>query len=316
VAPRSPHVRIAGSAILTYCSAECLQTASAPIEVIPEGDPPRRRHWPRVMLHVALGGACLLHLSGAPEPAKPVVPASHAVAPPVVPPEPPTFGPAWPPAEEDWAATIAEDAWIHPLDGPERRMPANHARVFGAERPGERPPECRSGHCGVDLGGEVWGEPIHAVHDGVVDRVQRGPNEDHGGLYVRLAHRNGTVFTQYFHLAAIPKWVQPGRAVKAGTVIGLLGDSGIKESEQHLHFTLSVKPAKSVNERFIDPESLIALWPLRIPGAGGMVSTGAAPGVPHSSTPRKKRRASLDRAERPAEIASRAESAPNAAPAP
>src|SRR5262249_3521926 len=80
------------------------------------------------------------------------------------------------------------DAWIHPLDGPIRRMPMHDGRVFGAERPGERPVECAGGHCGVDLG-ETWGEPVMAVHDGVIDRVQRGPNPDHGGMYVRIAHR-------------------------------------------------------------------------------------------------------------------------------
>jgi murein DD-endopeptidase MepM/ murein hydrolase activator NlpD len=178
-------------------------------------------------------------------------------------------------------AEIASDAWLHPLDGPKRRMPIRDARVFGAERPGDRPAECRGGHCGVDLGGEVWGEPVHAAHDGVVDRVQRGPNEDHGGLYVRLSHRGGTIFTQYFHLAAIPKWIQPGVKVKMGEVIGLLGDTGVKHSSAHLHFTVSVKPSKDVPERYIDPEPLVALWPLRMPINGAtVVTTAAAPGVP------------------------------------
>ena len=71
---------------------------------------------------------------------------------------------------------------------------------------------------------------MHASHDGVVDRVQRGANEPHGGHYVRIAHRDGTVFTQYFHLAAVPRWVEAGVPVKAGDVIGLLGDTGVKES--------------------------------------------------------------------------------------
>ena len=76
-----------------------------------------------------------------------------------------------------WVADLAKDAWFHPLAGPRRRMPTNHLQAFGAERPGERPPECVSGHCGVDVGGGLWGEPVHAAHEGVVDRVNRGPNE-------------------------------------------------------------------------------------------------------------------------------------------
>jgi murein DD-endopeptidase MepM/ murein hydrolase activator NlpD len=112
--------------------------------------------------------------------------------------------------------------------------------------------------------------------------VQRGPNEEHGGLYVRLAHRDGTIFTQYFHLAAIPRKLEPGVRVKVGDVIGLLGDTGVKHSAAHLHFTISVRPAAEIAEKYIDPEPLIALWPLRIPlgESTGMLTAQAAPGVP------------------------------------
>jgi murein DD-endopeptidase MepM/ murein hydrolase activator NlpD len=185
-------------------------------------------------------------------------------------------------------ADLGRDAWLHPMPGPIRRMPTRDSRVFGAERPGDRPIDCRKGHCGVDLGGEIWGEQVRAAHDGIVDRVQRSTNEAHGGLYVRVAHRNGTVFTQYFHLAAVPRWVQLGTPVKAGDVIGLLGDTGVRESAAHLHFTVSVRPAKNWPEQYIDPEPLIALWPLRIPLAGspvGLVSTGGTPGVPLGGAP-------------------------------
>jgi murein DD-endopeptidase MepM/ murein hydrolase activator NlpD len=129
---------------------------------------------------------------------------------------------------------------------------------------------------------------VHAAHDGVVDRVQRGTNDLHGGHYVRIAHRNGTVFTQYFHLAAVPRWIQPGVLVKAGDVVGLLGDTGVKESAPHLHFTVSVRPAVEWSEQYIDPEPLVALWPLRIPIAGnpvGAFATAGKPGVPLGGAP-------------------------------
>jgi murein DD-endopeptidase MepM/ murein hydrolase activator NlpD len=134
---------------------------------------------------------------------------------------------------------------------------------------------------------------VHAAHDGVVDRVQRGPNEEHGGLYVRLAHRDGTIFTQYFHLAAIPRRLDVGTRVKVGDVIGLLGDTGVKHSEAHLHFALSVRPAPGVPERYIDPEPLIALWPLRIPvgESSSMLTAQAAPGVPLGAASKHHRRA-------------------------
>ena len=179
-------------------------------------------------------------------------------------------------------------------------MPIRDARVFGAERPGERPAECRSGHCGVDIGGEQWGEPVMAAHDGVIDRVVRGPNEEHGGLYVRVAHRGGMVFTQYFHLAAIPRKLTPGMAVKAGEVVGLLGDTGVKESKPHLHFTVSVKPSAELPERYIDPEPLIALWPIRV-GTGRVVGimADAKPGFPRGASGRKKKTRARATAEAP-----------------
>lgn len=277
---RARHLAIEGSQVRVFCSQAC---ALGPPPRDREVAPPSPRLWWHGWWRVA-AVPLLAFTSGATPPTPPAAPIAAPAAIALKVPEMvdlPQFGPTWPPTEKDWLVEIASDAWIHPLDGPERRMPIRDARVFGAERPGERPAECRSGHCGVDIGGEVWGEPIHAVHDGIVDRVQRGPNEDHGGLYVRIAHRGGTIFSQYFHLAAIPKQLRPGAHVKMGEVIGLLGDTGVKHSSAHLHFTMSVKPSALVPEQYIDPEPLIALWPLRVPVQGGaMVSAEAAPGVP------------------------------------
>jgi hypothetical protein len=295
---RSRHLIIDGPAVRTYCSQYC---ATKRGELTPPPPPMRPRYSPlRGLLHVVVGVPMLVFTSGYVPDTKPLDPSVTTTKLPaaaIIPPDEPTFGPAWPPTEQDWLAEIASDAWLHPLDGPTRRMPIRDGRVFGAERPGDRPGECRGGHCGVDLGGETWGEPIHAAHDGVVDRVQRGPNEEHGGLYVRLSHRGGTIFTQYFHLAAIPKWIQPGTKVKAGEVIGLLGDTGVKHSTAHLHFTVSVKPSADLVERYIDPEPLVALWPLRMPINGAaMVTAQAAPGVPLGAAGGSRHRHKIARA--------------------
>jgi peptidase M23-like protein len=296
---RTRHLVIEGPAVRSFCSEAC---ASGPVELAPAPLPAAPRYSPlRTLLHVAIGLPMLAFTSGY-TPAAPPVGAGVGVTPVAAailtpPPEPPTFGPAWPPTDKDWLAEIASDAWLHPLDGPYRRMPIRDGRVFGAERPGDRPGECRGGHCGVDLGGEVWGEPVHAAHDGVVDRVQRGPNDEHGGLYVRLSHRGGTIFTQYFHLAAIPRWIQTGAKVKMGDVVGLLGDSGVKHSTAHLHFTVSVKPSAEMVERYIDPEPLVALWPLRMPINGtAMVTAQAAPGVPLGASGGRSHRHKVARA--------------------
>ncbi|MDB4965639.1 MAG: Peptidase, partial [Myxococcales bacterium] len=256
-------------------------------------EPPRTPRWIRVGRFVLALPLLFVFTSGrtpATDDAAPKIAAEPgAHAPPA--PDPAMFGPHWPPTDKDWMAEISSDAWVHPLDGPSRRMPISDGRVFGAERAGDRPGECRNGHCGVDLSGP-WGERVHAVHDGVVERVQRGPNEEHGGLYVRIAHRDGSILSQYFHLAAIPRHIEPGVHVAVGEVVGLLGDSGVKHSAPHLHFTLSVRPSASSVEKFMDPEPLIALWPLRIAvgETAGVVTTSIAPGVPHGAAHKKQRK--------------------------
>jgi murein DD-endopeptidase MepM/ murein hydrolase activator NlpD len=140
--------------------------------------------------------------------------------------------------------------------------------------------------------GRVWGEPIHAVHDGVIEWVDRGPNDERGGIFVKIAHRDGTLFSWYFHLAAVPRWVHRGVKVSAGQVIGC-SEHGRQAIGTAPHFSLSVKSSKTTHERYLDPEPLIAIWPLWIPGdpeRRGRLSITTEPGMPvrnHSKTKRK-----------------------------
>jgi murein DD-endopeptidase MepM/ murein hydrolase activator NlpD len=328
---KSPHVHVAGSAVRVYCSDECMQAlvTGAVTQSAAAPEPPVRL-WPH-LVGMSIGLGTLALLSGGeirPELELPAAVAAAAEAEPT-----PAPAPAPSPTPEQlereaaarmeaaWVADLSRDAWIHPLAGPTRWMPKNHTQAFGAERPGERPPECVSGHCGVDLGGGLWGEPVLAVHDGFVDRVNRGPNEEHGGVYVRIAHRNRTVFTWYFHLAAVPRWITPGTRVEAGQVIGLVGDTGVKTSAPHLHFAISVKPSKDAAERYLDPESLIAIWPLFIPGDDDgdgrpRVSTAEPPGVPMRTKNARKPRPPATAAPAAEAPAPSQAAAPSAAPAP
>jgi murein DD-endopeptidase MepM/ murein hydrolase activator NlpD len=303
---KTPHVAVAGTEVRMYCSDDCLNGRGAPPEVIAPARPKRRAVW-WIASGLAVGapGVSLYMLRDRGAQSDPVaMPA----------PEPETIGARESGVDlrereraED-AALVAElgrDVWLHPLAGPTRRMPANHNGAFGATRDGERPPECVSGHCGVDLGRE-WGERVHAVHEGVVDFVNRGPNEEHGGLFVRIAHRGGTLYSWYFHLAAVPRNVRAGAKVTAGQVIGLLGDTGVVSSGPHLHFSLSVKPTKHARERYLDPEPLIAIWPLWNPNEGKLTTT-EAPGLPVRAPSRRRDR------KRPAQATPA--SAPAASPA-
>jgi murein DD-endopeptidase MepM/ murein hydrolase activator NlpD len=161
------------------------------------------------------------------------------------------FGPPWPPTDEQWIALFDGAAWVHPSPGPKRRVPTPDALTFTREGR-ERPTFCkREGRCGVDLGGELWGEHVYAALDGVVERVQA--DERRGGLSVRLAHFGGGVFTQYFHLAATRRGLTRGASVKAGDVIGALGDTGLEEARAHLAFALSVRAASHLPEVYWDP---------------------------------------------------------------
>ena len=262
-------VLVRGGVRELHCSAACLRRSLRRQQVA------RARARRTLLLITSLivlvvgggGGAWLRFHAPQPQSISHAWPGSKVVAEPVQGAKLIFFGPAWPPTDDDWMYTFTRASWVYPLPGPVQRMPRVDARVFGPEPP--RPAVCRKpGACGVDLGGDLWGEHVYAVQDGVVDRVHREGNEEHGGIYVRLSHFGGMVFTQYFHLAAIPRLLSRGDRVKAGEVIGLLGDTGTGGARRHLHFALSIRPSTELSEVYWDPTPLMAGWPLRKPSHG------------------------------------------------
>lgn len=303
----SPHTLVRAARIRVFCSSECLDAWQAP----PEQRAPEREIdlpvsiKPGLLGRILVAGLALGGLSS--ERTSPVAPLeqprfddgsfrAQKVVPPVVAVDAGADG-----GLDDDAlaarlfAEASRDPWVHPLPAP-RRMPLRDSRVFGAERPGDRPAECRSGHCGVDLG-QRWGEPVLAAHAGVVDQVRR-VDRGRGGMFVRLAHRDGTVLTQYFHLAAIPNWVVRGAEVRLGDIIGMVGDTGVKSSGPHLHFTIAVRPSPGAPLTHIDPEPLIALWPVVDRDSLTIAESSARPGVPRGAAgrkyPRRHRRAPVE----------------------
>jgi hypothetical protein len=252
-----------------YCSEACLRQAE------------RRRRNARAVLQGRwlLGAAVLVSLlTGANLLWQRFIaprPRSISYDPPEFRPKPATgpneYGPAWPPTDDEWLNAFRQASWIYPLPGPVRRQPAVDRRIFEPE-PSKGPrPMCRTpGRCSVDLGGELWGEHVYAVLDGVVDRVQRAYPDDRPGLYIRLSHFGGMVFTHYFHLAAVPRTIVHGMSVRAGEMIGLVGDTGLGGTPRHLTFALSVKPANEFAEVYWDPVPLMMLWRLRSPPRGSV----------------------------------------------
>jgi len=210
-------------------------------------------------------------------------------------PLPPRIGPSWPPTDDDWKFAFARASWLYPLPGPTRRAPTVSALMLGPDAPADRKPKCRQEpRCGVELGSDLWGEHVYAALDGVVDSVQRngsgdGPGSHDEGHYVRIAHLGGMVYTQYFHLAATWHTIVKGAHVKAGDVIGLLGDTGLRGPKQHLHFTLSVRPSSNFAEVFWDPSPWMERWRIRTPTIG-TVAGYLPPGLESELPPRHRMR--------------------------
>lgn len=85
-------------------------------------------------------------------------------------------------------------------------------------------------HPGVDLEAYV-GKRVHAAHDGIVNQV-----EIEGWKFGNSVRIEGHPFSSYYgHLSVIE--VQEGQEVKAGEVIGIVGDSG-QASAVFLYFEL------------------------------------------------------------------------------
>jgi Peptidase family M23 len=197
------------------------------------------------------------------------------------------FGPPWPPSDQDWLEVFHQVSWVYPLPGPVRRTPTIDSQLLIAESAHPHATLCRTeGRCGADLGGELWGEYVYAAQDGTVDRVQHAGDEQRGGQSVRLAHFGGLVFTQYFHLAAIPRALVAGGKVKAGDLVGLVGDTGAGHPQRRLGFSLSIWPSRDRPEVFWDPTTLMTRWPLRAPNHGTVAGLAPSerdgpPGHPH-----------------------------------
>lgn len=94
-------------------------------------------------------------------------------------------------------------------------------------------------HRGLDIGG-VTGARIVSVLSGTV--IEAGYNSSRGN-YVVVDHGNGLV-TYYMHCSKLI--ASKGDKVKQGTVIGLVGTTGISTGP-HLHFSLTV------NGVYVDP---------------------------------------------------------------
>ncbi|SHJ50236.1 peptidoglycan DD-metalloendopeptidase family protein [Halodesulfovibrio aestuarii] len=95
-------------------------------------------------------------------------------------------------------------------------------------------------HKGVDYAAPR-GTPIHAAADGTIDFI--GRNGGYGNQ-ITLRHNSSTK-TAYAHMRKFKKGLKRGSKVKAGDIIGYVGNTG-RSTGPHLHFEV-LKNGKAVN---------------------------------------------------------------------
>lgn len=147
---------------------------------------------------------------------------------------------------------VDEASWVHPITSTEEQVPSKHTRLFGAERPGNRPEECGEGHCGVDLDAPR-GTPVVAVRPGVIEKTMYDEDAA-GGRYVWIRHDDIGLRTEYFHFDRVAPDLRAGDLVVEGQWLGTLGRSGIEHSEPHLHFAVRDLERSA---SYIDPEPFL-----------------------------------------------------------
>jgi murein DD-endopeptidase MepM/ murein hydrolase activator NlpD len=281
-------VLVSGRVRRSYCSQGCLRIGVRTVQIAQRRVRLRRAAVLLALVLVAAGVGSLRHLWRLSRSQRTKVEEPAPVTQ-EAPPEATPFGPHWPPTDDEWLEQFARAEWVYPLPGPTRRRAAASRQLFITEPVRSAPARCRSaGRCGVDLGGDLWGEHVYAAHEGVIDRLLRSSEDAREGVYVRVAHWGGAVFTQYFHLAAIPTHLAVGVHVDAGDVIGLVGDTGLVDGRPHLHFALSVRPSRDLPEVYWDPDPLMAKWPVHTPERGsvaGLLSPDAPPERVAGTTP-------------------------------
>jgi murein DD-endopeptidase MepM/ murein hydrolase activator NlpD len=186
-------------------------------------------------------------------------------------PGPTTFGPAATTIEP----RLTAGGYVFPVYGP-----SAHGNTFGAPR------AVVGWHHGEDIFAPL-GAPVLAVADGTVFSV--GWN-DLGGNRVWLRDAKGNQF-YYAHLAAFSPLAADGAHVRAGDVLGFVGNSGdAAGTPYHLHF--EVHPASLLFLQYdgvVDPNPYLNAWQrlqdLRIPRGAAWApafaprSTAPAPGA-------------------------------------
>jgi murein DD-endopeptidase MepM/ murein hydrolase activator NlpD len=154
------------------------------------------------------------------------------------------------------AQRLARGRFVFPVYGD-----ARVADDFGAAR-----------QIGAHRGNDIFaafGSPVLAVADGTLNRVGTLPIS---GNRLWLETARGDAFF-YAHLAAFAPEAVSGRKVKAGTLLGFVGNTGDAEpTPPHVHF--EIHPG---DKREIDPHEVLNAWQARglVPSGGWLARYGS-----------------------------------------
>ncbi len=174
---------------------------------------------------------------------------------------------AFAPRPYTWTPELSGGPYVFPVLGP-----TSFSDTWGAARANV------GWHHGVDILAPR-GSPIVAVADGVLFSV--GWNTI-GGQRLWLRDREGNYF-YYAHLSAFARIAVDGARVRAGTVIGYVGNTGdAAGGPDHLHFEIHPSSLLSFGyDGAVDPFPYVSSWPrldvsMR---AGAAAAAAPAPGA-------------------------------------
>jgi hypothetical protein len=145
------------------------------------------------------------------------------------------------------SARLSRGGFVFPVFGP-----ASFGDSFGAPRPNVE----GGWHHGEDVFAPP-GTPLLAVADGTLHTI--GFNRI-GGYRLWLRDDDGNEF-YYAHLSAYSPLAVEGRGVRAGDVIGFLGDTGDAEGSPHLHFEIHPASMASLGyDGVVAPYPILLAW--------------------------------------------------------
>ena len=178
-------------------------------------------------------------------------------------------GPVFRPPPTDVSAPLSPEGYVFPVYGP-----SSFTDTFQAARAGV------GWHHGEDIFAPL-GAPLLAVADGTVFSV--GWN-DRGGYRFWLRDRQGNQF-YYAHLSAFSPLAVNGNEVKAGAVIGFMGNTGDAQSTPyHLHFEIHPVGLLPMGyDGVVNPFAYLSAW-RRLQDVSFAAGRGWAPPVPPAAT--------------------------------